>query len=58
MNYYIFVKDGLILGKGQCKNIAEGVLNIEVDSQIYNDIEKSVSEITGTLSKLSALFND
>ena len=25
---------------------------------IYNDIEKSVSEITGTLSKLSALFND
>ena len=42
MNYYIFVKEDLILGKGQCKNIAEGVLNIEVDELLYNDIEKYI----------------
>ena len=42
MNYYIFVKEDLILGKGQCKNLTEGVLNIEVSKEIYNDIEKYI----------------
>ena len=42
MNYYIFVKEDLILGKGQCKNLTEGVLNLEVDFEIYNDIEKYI----------------
>ncbi len=40
MAYYIFIKDEAIDGKGQCKRLDEGVQNIEVEEEIYNDIEK------------------
>ena len=40
MTYYVFIKDEKIDGKGQCKRLDEGVLNIEVEEEIYNDIEK------------------
>jgi hypothetical protein len=42
MVYYIFIKDEKIEGKGQCKQLTEGVLNIEVEQEIYNDIEKYI----------------
>lgn len=42
MAYYIFIKDETIDGKGQCKRLDEGVQNIEVEEEIYNDIEKYI----------------
>lgn len=42
MTYYIFIKDKTIDGKGQCKRLDEGILNIEVEQEIYNDIEKYI----------------
>lgn len=42
MTYYIFIKDETIDGKGQCKRLDEGVQNIEVEEEIYNDIEKYI----------------
>lgn len=40
MTYYVFIQDEKINGKGQCKQLTEGVLNIEVEEEIYNEIEK------------------
>lgn len=42
MVYYIFIKDEKIEGKGQCKQLTEGILNIEVEQEIYNNIEKYI----------------
>ena len=42
MAYYIFIENEKIEGKGQCKQLTEGVLNIEVEQEIYNDIEKYI----------------
>ena len=42
MTYYVFIKDEKIDGKGQCKRLDEGVLNIEVEEEIYNEIEKYI----------------
>lgn len=36
MAYYVFIQDEKINGKGQCKQLTEGVLNIEVTEEIYN----------------------
>ena len=38
--FYIYIKDEKINGKGELKQLTEGVLNIEVDEDIYNNIEK------------------
>lgn len=41
--YYFFVEDNKINGKGQCRQIDEGVLNFEVPKEMYeDDIEKFI----------------
>lgn len=44
MAYYIFIKDEKIIGKGQCRclSVNDEVLNIPVEEEIYNDIEKYI----------------
>lgn len=42
MTYYIFIQNNKINGKGQCKCLNEDILNIEVDFDIYNNIEKYI----------------
>ena len=42
MAYYVFIQNDKINGTGQCKQLTEGVLNIEVDEEIYNNIEKYI----------------
>ena len=42
MVYYAFIDNEKINGCGQCKQLTEGVLNIEVDEDIYNNIEKYI----------------
>lgn len=36
MKYYIFVKDGKIDGAGQCQQITDGVVNVEVTKDVYD----------------------
>ena len=40
MVYYVFVEKKQITGRGQSKQLTQDVLNIEVDEDIYNNIEK------------------
>ena len=40
MTYYVFIQNEKINGTGQCKQLTEGVLNIEVDEDVYNNVEK------------------
>lgn len=42
MAYYVFIQNEKINGTGQCKQLTEGILNIEVEQEIYNDIEKYI----------------
>ena len=42
MAYYIFIENEKINGKGEAKQLTEDVLNIEVDEEIYNNIEKYI----------------
>ena len=42
MTYYIFIENGQIQGKGQCKVLNENFLNMEVEEVIYNEIEKYI----------------
>lgn len=42
MTYYVFIQNDKINGKGQCKCLNEDILNIEVDFDIYNNIEKYI----------------
>lgn len=35
--YYIFIENGKINGSGECECLTEGVKNIEVTEEIYND---------------------
>ena len=42
MAYYIFIQDEKINGKGECKCLNDDILNIEVDFDTYNDIEKYI----------------
>ena len=39
---YLFIKDNKIVSKGNFKNITEGVLNIEVSDEIFNNSEKYI----------------
>lgn len=39
---YVFIIDGNISGKGQAKILNEDIINIEVDNNIYNNIEKYI----------------
>ena len=42
MAYYAFIQNEKINGTGQCKQFTEGVLNIKVNEDIYNNIEKYI----------------
>lgn len=42
MTYYAFIENGKINGCGQCKVLNEDILKIEVDFDIYNNIEKYI----------------
>lgn len=36
MTYYIFIQNDVINGSGQCRQLTEGVTNLEVEEAIYN----------------------
>ena len=36
MTYYIFIQDNKLNGCGQCRQLTEGVINLEVDESLYN----------------------
>ena len=42
MTYYIFIQNEKIIGEGQCKVLNKDILNIEVEEDIYNNIEKYI----------------
>lgn len=42
MSYYVFIQNEKINGKGQVKCLNEDILNIEVEEEIYNNIEKYI----------------
>ena len=39
MTYYAFIENNTINGRGECRQLTEGVLNYEVSEYIYNNIE-------------------
>ena len=42
MTYYIHIENGQIIGKGQARILNETFLNVEVEEDIYNEIEKYI----------------
>ena len=42
MNYYAFIKNGKIDGKGQCPCSAEGLTCVEITEEIFNDLERYI----------------
>ena len=40
MAYFVYIENEKIIGNGFMKMLDEGVLNIEVEEEIYNEIEK------------------
>lgn len=36
MTYYIFIQNDVINGSGQCRQLTEGVTNLEVEEALYN----------------------
>lgn len=40
MSYFVYIENEKIIGNGFMKMLDEGVLNIEVEEEIYNEIEK------------------
>lgn len=42
MSYYVFIENEKIDGTGQCKCLDEGVQNLEVDYEIYSNIDKYI----------------
>lgn len=36
MTYYIFIQNDVINGSGQCRQLTEGVINLEVEESFYN----------------------
>lgn len=40
--YYVLIKDNKINGKGQCPCSGEGIQCIEVDEEVYNNLEKYI----------------
>lgn len=37
--YYAFIKDNKIDGTGQCERLTEGVTNIEISAEVFNNIQ-------------------
>jgi hypothetical protein len=42
MVYYIYIENNKINGKGNCKCLNVDVLNIKVEEDVYNDVEKYI----------------
>lgn len=42
MAYFVYIENEKIIGNGFMKMLTEGVQNIEVEEEIYNDIEKYI----------------
>ncbi len=42
MNYYVFIINGKIDGKGQCPCSAEGLTCVEITEEIYNNVERYI----------------
>lgn len=42
MAYYFHIKNEQINGRGQCKCLNDDIVNIEVNEEIYNNIEKYI----------------
>ncbi|MBQ1394516.1 MAG: hypothetical protein IIY81_13525 [Lachnospiraceae bacterium] len=42
MNYYAFIINGKIDGKGQCPCSAEGLICVEITEETYNNIERYI----------------
>lgn len=42
MTYYVYIEENKINGNGKAKCLNDDVLNIEVDEEIYNNIEKYI----------------
>ena len=42
MAYYVFIKDEKIDGKGQCRRLDADVLNLEIEKEFYDEIEKYI----------------
>ena len=48
MTYYVFIENEKINGAGQCKVLNEGILNIEVEEEIYDTpvLSPIIEEVT------------
>lgn len=42
MEYYIYIENGQIQGKGQARILNETFLNVEVEEEVYNEAEKYI----------------
>lgn len=42
MQYYIYIQNGQINGKGQARVLNENILNVEVEEEVYNEAEKYI----------------
>ena len=42
MTYYIYIENGQINGKGQARILNENFLNVEVEEEVYNNLEKYI----------------
>lgn len=40
MTYYAFIQNNKINGIGECQQLTEGVTNIEISEEIFNDIDR------------------
>lgn len=40
--FYAYIENNQINGKGQCEALTEGVQNIEISEEVYNDIDKYI----------------
>lgn len=40
MTYYAFIQNNKINGVGECQQLTEGVTNIEISEEIFNDIDR------------------
>lgn len=38
--YYAFIKNERIDGKGECRQLTQGVINYEISEAVYNDLER------------------
>ena len=42
MEYYIYIENGQIQGKGQARVLNENILNVEVEEEVYDEAEKYI----------------